>query len=170
MSLTSIITSLRSAISDAYTVLASKGATMPTNKNTDGLADVIAALSVSSGDSMFSDPSKLGQGTASTSSNCEAVIFHVSGKDQTITINSYNSSGSNSGTIKQYSTSYISMASSTTDVSSTPGSSSKTFKITGSNSGTTSLVIYGIAYASPGYHLKVADCVGGTYLCINPTT
>lgn len=172
MSITSIITSLQSAISDAYTALAAKGATMPTNKNTDELADLIAALSVSSGSEIFGDPSKLTQGSSASSNLCDAIIFYVSGKNNTVSIKSYSSSGANAGTIKQYSASFMSTVSSTVDPSSSPGSSDKTFTVSGTTSGTTILAVFGIAYASPGYHLKVTDCQGtnAKYLCINPTS
>lgn len=171
MSLTSIITSLQSAISDAYTALAAKGATMPINKNTDSLADLITALSVSSGNEIFGDPNKLTQGTASSGPLCEAILFYVSGKSASITIKSYSSSGTNAGTIKQYSASFISAMNSTVDPPSNPGSADKTFTASGATSGTTTLAACGIAYASPGYHLKVVDCQGtGKYLCVNPTT
>lgn len=163
--------SLQSAISAAYTALAAKGATMPTNKNTDELADLITALSVSSGNEIFNDPSKLEHSSAASGHLCEAIMFTVNGKNASITIKSYNASGANTGTIKQYSASYMSAIATTVDTSANPGSTDKTFTVVGATSGTTSIAVFGIAYATSGNHLKVVDCQGtGKYLCINPTT
>lgn len=170
MSLTSILNSLQAAIDNAYDVIAAKGVTLPTNKNTDELADAISAIAVSASGAIFGDPDELQYDTANSSDECDAILFYVPGKNSSIKISSYNASGTNTGTIYQYTTSGLQAIATTNNASANPGTTSKVLSLEGATSGTSTLVIYGLAYASPGNHIKVTGISGNAkYLCLSTT-